>query len=477
MFMKKKRKICSGILAMMLCLAVVISGCGDKIDDGNTEMSENANPSENAEGVETTEATEDTNAAEEPMADNAYDVENMEFHDVNIHVMTRITNEASQEYFAKKIEEFNSLGIGITVELENITTEEDYLNKLRTAYSSGDTPNIFTEYGGSRVKDYIAANGVLDLTPYLEADTDYYDSFYSTALQSVQYEEYEGIWGLPYQQYIICLFYNQDIFEENNLTPPETWDDLMDVCEKLKAAGVTPFQVGEKSNFRFGHLSNCILYSTYGVDAANRLADGSMQYDGEEMMDVYAKIAEMNEKGYFGEDILSTDYATEKSMFTSGTSAMIWGLNSDVMGTLAVSDVDFNVGVTAMPYGNEQYKTETQGGVNNVWHISTMQKEKEEIDASVYWLKWMTSDENLADYTEVLPNMFGRQFDLNTDDPLMKKVLEIYDGMEALKSDAQSYDDRTYLLDTVRNALQGIALGNTPETCASEIMEQISANE
>ena len=77
MFMKKKRKICSGILAMMLCLAVVISGCGDKIDDGNTEMSENANPSENAEGVETTEATEDTNAAEEPMADNAYDVENM----------------------------------------------------------------------------------------------------------------------------------------------------------------------------------------------------------------------------------------------------------------------------------------------------------------------------------------------------------------------------------------------------------------
>ena len=53
MFMKKKRKICSGILAMMLCLAVVISGCGDKIDDGNTEMSENANPSENAEGVET----------------------------------------------------------------------------------------------------------------------------------------------------------------------------------------------------------------------------------------------------------------------------------------------------------------------------------------------------------------------------------------------------------------------------------------
>ena len=88
----------------------------------------------------------------------------------------------------------------------------------------------------------------------------------------------------------------------------------------------------------------------------------------------------------------------------------------------------------------------------------------------------MTSDENLADYTEVVPNIFGREFDLDTDDPLMQKVLEIYGGMTAMKSDVQSYDDRTYLLDTVRNALQGIALGNTPEQCADEIMEQINAN-
>lgn len=448
--MKKKRRVFSTVLALALSASMILPGCSGSSDNsgGGSENGEERN----------------------------YDVDNMEFNDVKIHVMTRITNEASQEYFEQKTEEFNNLGKGITVEIENITTEEDYLNKLRTAYSSGDTPNVFTEYGGSRVKDYIAANGVLDWTPYLEADQEYYDSFYDTVFDSVQYEEYDGIWGIPYMQYIICLFYNQDIFEANNLTPPTTWEELQDVCAKLQEAGIRPFQVGEKSNFRFGHLSNCILYSTYGVDAADKLADGTMSYDGEEMMDVYTKISDMNEKGYFGEDILSTDYAAEKSTFTSGNCAMVWGLNSDVMGTLAVSDVDFTVGVTAMPYGSEEYKTGTQGGVNNIWHVSTMNKSQEEIDASVFWVKWMTSDENLADYTEVVPNIFGREFDLDTDDPLMQKVLEIYGGMTAMKSDVQSYDDRTYLLDTVRNALQGIALGNTPEQCADEIMEQINAN-
>lgn len=448
--MKKKWKRFGCVLSAVLCLAVTTGGCG------------------NSGGGQTT-GGDDTK--------RSYDVENMEFQDVTLNVMTRITNESQQVYFENLIDEFNSLGTGITVEAQNIATEEDYLNMLRTAYSSGDTPNVFMEYGGSRVKDYIDANGVLDLTPYLEADQEYYDSFYDTALESVQYDDVEGIWGLPYQQYIICLFYNQDIFDEYGITPPETWQDLQDVCAQLTEAGISPFQVGENSNFRFGHLSNCILYSTYGVDAADALADGTMLYDGAEMMDVYTKIADMNEKGYFGDNILSTDYATEKSYFTSGQSAMIWGLNSDIMGTLAVSDVDFTVGVTAMPYGDEAYKTETQGGVNNIWYVSTMNKEQDEIDASVYFLKYVTSDENLNALMEQVPNVFGREFAVSTDDELMQHVLDIYNSMTAMKSDVQSYDDRSYLLDTVRNALQGIALGNTPEECAAEIMDEISANE
>ena len=40
-------------------------------------------------------------------------------------------------------------------------------------------------------------------------------------LKAQQYDEYEGIWGIPYMQYIICLFYNEDIFNANNIEPPK----------------------------------------------------------------------------------------------------------------------------------------------------------------------------------------------------------------------------------------------------------------
>jgi raffinose/stachyose/melibiose transport system substrate-binding protein len=37
------------------------------------------------------------------------------------------------------------------------------------------------------------------------------------------------------------IVYNRTIFEEQGLEVPETWDELIAVCERLKAAGITPF--------------------------------------------------------------------------------------------------------------------------------------------------------------------------------------------------------------------------------------------
>ena len=57
---------------------------------------------------------------------------------------------ASLNYYNEKIDEFNKMDNGITVEITNINTEADYLDKLSTDFASGETPNVFMEYGGSR---------------------------------------------------------------------------------------------------------------------------------------------------------------------------------------------------------------------------------------------------------------------------------------------------------------------------------------
>lgn len=53
-------------------------------------------------------------------------------------------------------------------------------------------------------------------------------------------------WRLPYSLSYYGLYVRTDIFAEQGLEFPTTWDELMDVCEKLKAAGITPFALPDR---------------------------------------------------------------------------------------------------------------------------------------------------------------------------------------------------------------------------------------
>ena len=45
---------------------------------------------------------------------------------------------------------------------------------------------------------------------------------------------------LPYSVMAASVIYNKQIFADNDVEVPETWDDFIAVCDTLKAAGVTP---------------------------------------------------------------------------------------------------------------------------------------------------------------------------------------------------------------------------------------------
>lgn len=47
--------------------------------------------------------------------------------------------------------------------------------------------------------------------------------------------------GLGYVSNADGIIYNQEIFEQQGLEVPETWDDLIAICDTLEAAGITPF--------------------------------------------------------------------------------------------------------------------------------------------------------------------------------------------------------------------------------------------
>jgi glucose/mannose transport system substrate-binding protein len=74
------------------------------------------------------------------------------------------------------------------------------------------------------------------------------------------------------------LFYNKQIFADNNLTPPTTIAELFTVCEALKAAGITPIATSYQGWIQ-RIMVNTILMGKLGTPKFLELIEGTLPFD------------------------------------------------------------------------------------------------------------------------------------------------------------------------------------------------------
>ncbi|MEA4888456.1 MAG: extracellular solute-binding protein [Clostridiaceae bacterium] len=462
--MKKGSKIVSLLLCMLMVLS--IAACGAQTGtSGSSDLSSGASGS----GSTTT-----------GVSSSPYDVNNMKFDKVVIKVSSKYggTNK-NDEYYRSRVEQFNALNNGITVEMDNISTESDYLDKLATAFADGSTPNVFVEFGGSRCLDYVKADALVDMAPYLAYDKTWSDSIMNGIWGATQYDGIKGTWGIPFHLYQVCLFYNKEILSQNNIEPPVTFDELLQDCATLMAKGIYPFQVGESDIYRWGHLFNCLALKTYGADVTDRLADRSLKYDSPEMIALYQIIKDMFDKGYLGPNPLSTNAAAEDSLFLDEKAAFKYDGTWFISAAMN-SDIYDKIGVVAFPTINEEYAHVNQGGADMIWYISKLKKSEAEIAASVVFVKYMAGSDFAAGHVKVAPDTFPFTYELSgeaANSRLLNKVQALMNTTTDYRTDLQTYDTASHMINTVRNALQGLGLGNSAEQCGKEIVDRIAEDE
>lgn len=167
----------------------------------------------------------------------------------------------------------------VTLSIE-ITPWSNYAEKYLTAFSSGQGPDVGYMYN-EMFNDFIDMGTLEELSPYFTeedtADYIYYDLGYIKG----------GQYALPF---IVgnarVLFFNMDILEQAGVTElPETWEDLTEVCVKVKDAnieGVIPF-AQEWADTAIGALNS--IYYPYLWQAGGDIFDENgevalMQNDG-----------------------------------------------------------------------------------------------------------------------------------------------------------------------------------------------------
>ncbi|TCU15926.1 ABC transporter substrate-binding protein [Rhizobium sullae] len=177
------------------------------------------------------------------------------------------------------------------------------MTALKAMVAAGTYPTA-SQMLGYTVLDYAQAGVMGDLTETAKAEG--WDKSVPAALQ--KFSVYDGKWvAAPVNVHSVnWLWINKAVMEKIGGTEPKTFDDLLALLEKAKAAGVIPLALGGQ-NWQEATMFDSIVLSTGGPEfykkAFNDLDEESLKSDTmKKSFDNLAKIKEYVDPNFSGRD-------------------------------------------------------------------------------------------------------------------------------------------------------------------------------
>lgn len=221
------------VMAMLLCAAMglsLLSGCGNDGEEVKTSTQE-PQQSEVAE-----------KPAEEPVEETVEEVVEEVAEELSGTITVCVPARAGAEEGWKAVSEaYREMhpDVDIVIDLKD---SESYADWVTTVVNSTDPAVDIAEFGLGNA----SALDMLDYADYLDLESPYSggiwrDQFDATAVGTSLVTGEQDTLSLNSTQ--VMWMYNVEIFEKAGVEPPETWDELIAVCEKLQAAGYQPITI------------------------------------------------------------------------------------------------------------------------------------------------------------------------------------------------------------------------------------------
>jgi xylobiose transport system substrate-binding protein len=200
-----------------------------------------------------------------------------------------------------------------------------YAQKLRVAMGSPNQPDIFFNWGGGSIRQYVENDLLVDLTPMLDEDPTFKSKFLPAVLDAGKIgDRYYGIPNRGMQP--VILYYNQQVFDRVGISGiPETWQETLSLVDRIKAAGVTPFAVAGSQKWTLLMWLQYFADRIGGPELFGGIAAGNKEgWREPDMLRAVDAIIDLVKRGGFGTNFASVGYETggASTLFAQGKAAM-----------------------------------------------------------------------------------------------------------------------------------------------------------
>jgi multiple sugar transport system substrate-binding protein len=160
---------------------------------------------------------------------------------ITLHFWQFWTDPEVKPQVESLIKEFEKENPQIEVKLTDLTWSDGH-EKIVVAFSSNTAPDVL-ELGSDWVPEFSSQGVLLNVTEYAEK--------IKSAYMMWSPVEYQGrIYGFPWILDTRIIFYNKDLMKKAGLDPqkpPETWDELLEYCQKINALKPEAYGFGANS--------------------------------------------------------------------------------------------------------------------------------------------------------------------------------------------------------------------------------------
>lgn len=350
-------------LALVLCGAMAVSmvGCGSsnsgkKTSDGTSKKSVKLS-------VTTTYAGEDTNAQNYKDAVAAWESKT-----------------------------------GNKVDDSSATSDETFKSRITTDFETGSEPDVLFFFNGVDSNQFVEQGKVVSVDEIRKEYPDYASNMKDDMLGASPVDGKN--YSIPVNGFWEGMFVNKEVLKKAGVDVPTkdtTWDEFLQMCEKIKKAGYTPIAA---SLLEIPHY--WFEYSIYNFDSPTTHNTVPAKVDdaaGKAWVSGLEDIKTLYEKGYFPANTLTAKDDETFQLFTNDKAAFLCDGSWKVGGIeSAVKDPE-NYTVTYVPGKGDRKSTDIIGGISMGYYITKKAwDDPEKRAAAVDFVEYMTSDEMVSKF-------------------------------------------------------------------------------
>ena len=291
-------------------------------------------------------------------------------------------------YFDKVEDEFNATHDDIHL---TISSPNDASTIMRTRFVREDYPDIIGIGGDINYSYYVDADILADVSDY-PGMADIKQS-YIDILESLEIVPTEGTFGVPYVANAAGILYNKDMFEEHGWEIPESWDELIDLCEEIKSEGILPFYFGFRDTWTCLAPWNSLAVDLAPSDTCKQVNAGETTF-AEEYRETAEKCLQL--VSYGPEDPVAYGYNDACTAFARGESAM-YPIGSYAVPQILQVNPDMNIDSFVTPGNDDASKNTLNSGVDLMFSVTAACENKE---AAYEVLDFLFEDENVQAYID-----------------------------------------------------------------------------